>query len=229
MPHREVASAGLYPVRQVRKPSKQQEESGDECQGTSGNTNNSPETQGSNQGRARSAAKRPRRDVGDEDSVHASIKVSPSKRARKNAHGLTKSASALNINMVAASPLNAGGAPRASAHHHSNSYPGVQSMSGIRATCTWSHQISLRVFRRYAHRFTASRLLPSTQWELHGLPHINIAIAILVLSQYLVFLRRVHGRTKLASAYSVDMVTASLLHRSSHEHNGSWQGFGTPL
>ena len=123
-----------YPVRKVRKPSKQQEESGDECQGTSGNTNNSPETQGSNQGRARSAAKRPHRDVGDEDSVHASIKVSPSKRARKNAHGRTKSASALNIDMAAASPLNAEGAPRASAHQHSNSYPGVQPMSGARAT-----------------------------------------------------------------------------------------------
>ncbi|MDI1486517.1 MAG: hypothetical protein OHK93_005748 [Ramalina farinacea] len=132
---RGVESCGKgYPVRKVRKPGKQQEESGDECQGTSGNTNNSPETQGSNQGRARSAAKRPHRDVGHEDSVPASIKVSPSKRARKNAHSRTKSASALNIDMAAASPLNAGGAPRTSAHQHSNSYPGVQPMSGARAT-----------------------------------------------------------------------------------------------
>ena len=156
MPHHEVASAGLYPVRAVRKPRKQQEESGDECQGTSGKTNNSPE----NQGPTRSAAKRARTDVGDEDDVQASVKESPSKRARQNTHGRTKSASALNIDMGAASPLNAGGAPRASAHQHSNSYPGVQSTSGTRATCTWSHQDSLRVFRRYGHRFTASPLLP---------------------------------------------------------------------
>ena len=62
--------------------------------------------------------------------LDAFIKASPSKRARKNTHSRTKSASALNIDMVAASPMNAIGAGLASAHRHSNSYPGVQSTNG---------------------------------------------------------------------------------------------------
>ena len=123
-----------HPIRQVRKPRKQQEESGeesgDECQGTSGNTNNSPENQGSQQGRPRSKTKRGHTEVGDDDNVNGFIKISPSKRAKKNTHGRTKSASALNINMVAASPMNVIGAGRASAHRHSNSYPGNQSTNG---------------------------------------------------------------------------------------------------
>ena len=121
-----------HPVRQVRKPRKQQEESGDECQGTSGNTNSSPE----NQGLTRSGAKRAWTDVGDDDGINAFIKVSPSKRARKNTHGRTKSASALNIDLVAASPMDTMGANQASAHRYSHSYPGVQTTNGDHASVT---------------------------------------------------------------------------------------------
>ena len=121
------------PLRAVKKARKQQEESGDECEGTSGNTNNSPENQASIQAPPRSRAKRTHADVGDEDDIGTPIKKSPSKRVKKNAHGRTNSAPALTIDMAAASPMNIAGAPRASAHQHSNSYPGFQSMSGTRS------------------------------------------------------------------------------------------------
>ena len=103
------------PVRALAKASIAQQESGDECVETSGNTNNSPENLG------QSATKRRYSDVANEDNFDAVIKESPSKRAKT--HSRTKSASHLTIDTVAASPMNTRGAPRASGHRYTNSYP----------------------------------------------------------------------------------------------------------
>ena len=102
------------PVRALAKASIAQE-SGDECVETSGNTNNSPENLG------QSATKRRYSDVANEDNFDAVIKESPSKRAKT--HSRTKSASQLTIDTVASSPRNTIGAPRASGHRYTNSYP----------------------------------------------------------------------------------------------------------